>query len=154
MVNRIPTSKILTEYHPMFLSPNIFCIFLSFQDIQMLPCSKCHYLVNEFTTLAQIWQSFSLKLPPNLLALLWLEVRIVSFSEVYIMSCVNYSKIKLTVGEVGHQKGVVKFCEWTGRTCHITISNDMFVGLSLAARAEVRISDAPLFQVCCQTISS
>ena len=130
MVQQVPLRQLaLAHVFTMFLSPNIFCIFLSFQDTQMLPCSKCHYLVNEFTTLAQIWQSFSLKLPPNPLAPLWLEVRIASFSEVYIMSCVNYSKIKLAVDEVGHQKEVVKFCEWTGRTCHITISIDMFVGL-------------------------
>ena len=34
---------------------------------------------------------------------------------------VNSSKLKSAIGEVGHQLGV-KFYEWTGRTCHITVS--------------------------------
>ena len=44
----------------------------------------------------------------------------------------NFSKWKLAVGKVRHQKGVVKFCERIGRTRHITISNAMLLGLSLA----------------------
>ena len=35
-----------------------------------------------------------------------------------IILYVNYSKLKLSITEVhvGHQLGIVKFCEWTGRT--------------------------------------
>ena len=41
--------------------------------------------------------------------------------------------------------GVVKFCEWTGRTSHIAIRS---------TRTEIKIRDAPLFQFCCEATSS
>ena len=63
-------------------------------------------------------------------------------------------QIKLAIREVGHQLGVVKLCEGTRRTCHITISDDMLVGLNLATQIEVKICDATLFQVCCTETSS
>ena len=39
-----------------------------------------------------------------------------------VIIIVNYYKSKLGIGEVGHQLGLVKFCEWIGRTCHDDIA--------------------------------
>ena len=66
---------------------------------------------------------------------------------------VNYIISKLAIGEVGHQLGLSSSVTGQGGPCHLTVSNDMFIGPTLAEQTEARICDAPLFQVCCEATS-
>ena len=75
----------------------------------------------------------------------FIRFRVIAWIIIIIISYVIYTALlKLAIGEVDHQLGVVKFSEWTGRTS-VTLQSVMF---------EVRICDAPLFQICWNATSS